>query len=65
MTDRWLLPKPEIRLTGTVTYRCHQCGELIEDGTVVFSGAGKQTSTYHPEHLPVLLEQQEDHPDGR
>ena len=48
------LPKPEIRGTGRVLYRCATCGELMEPETAVIV-AGK---SYHTDHAPEV-------PDGR
>ena len=47
-------PKPDVRGTGSVLYRCASCGELMEPEVAVIL-AGK---SYHAEHLP-------ESPDGR
>lgn len=46
-------------ITGTVTYRCADCGQLIE-GEAVLSPLGDDggllptTRSYHPEHAPEV-----------
>lgn len=48
------LPKPDIRGTGRIQYRCAYCGELMEpEGAVLVA-----ERSYHPHHAP-------EKPDGR
>lgn len=52
-----ILPKPEVRGVGHVTYRCAACGELIPEGArfdppLTLAGLTAATRTYHKEHLP-------------
>jgi len=47
-----LLPKPEIRGTGHVQYRCAFCEDLMEpEDAVVVNGL-----SYHPDHVPENLD---------
>ncbi len=42
------LPKPELRGTGTVRYRCRACGDQMDpDRAVIRDG-----HSWHPEHAP-------------
>lgn len=43
-----LLPKPEIRGTGHVRYRCAACDELMEPEEAVLV----EGRSYHPHHAP-------------
>ena len=41
-------PKPEVRGSGRVLYRCADCGEHMEpDAAVIVAD-----KSYHPEHAP-------------
>jgi DNA-directed RNA polymerase subunit RPC12/RpoP len=43
-----IAPKPEVRGTGRVLYRCAECGEQMEpDAAVIVAD-----KSYHPEHTP-------------
>lgn len=46
------LPKPEVRGTGTVRYRCAGCGEMMDpkDALIV------EGLSYHPEHEPEKID---------
>jgi hypothetical protein len=44
------LPKPEVRGTGKVMYRCAACGELMEPEQAVIVA----DLSYHPDHTPEL-----------
>lgn len=54
MTHRTLLPKPEVRGEGAITYRCARCQEPIKDEPKFHPPLPltSQTKTYHKEHLP-------------
>jgi hypothetical protein len=42
------LPKPEMRGTGHVQYRCADCGEMMEpEDALIVEGL-----SYHPDHVP-------------
>lgn len=56
-------PKPEIRGEGAVTYRCAECGEMIEgeatfsDGQFRYPGfwpllLNEKVRTFHDQHAP-------------
>lgn len=49
MTDaRFAFPKPEVRGSGHVLYRCAACRELMEpDAAVIVAD-----KSYHPAHAP-------------
>lgn len=42
------LPKPEVKGTGHVLYRCADCGELMEPEAARLVA----DKSYHPEHSP-------------
>lgn len=44
------LPKPEVRGTGTVKYRCASCGELMDPEASVIVAE----KSYHPDHAPEV-----------
>jgi hypothetical protein len=42
------LPKPEIKGSGEVLYRCAECGELmLPESAVIIDG-----QSFHPTHVP-------------
>lgn len=42
------LPKPELRGSGTVRYRCRACGDLMDPAEAVV----RDGHSWHPEHAP-------------
>jgi hypothetical protein len=65
----WVPPKPEVRLEGTITYRCSGCGDLIDGAHVLWPLEDGRvmsiTRAYHHDHLPQPHDTREVKPNGR